>query len=243
VVYGGSDVPRHRRIRSGLANNPTFFRLFAGAAVLDAVRLSRGFFGLGPFRAQEMSRLAEGRYRLTETLSAAYYQPLPLSERAADGGYEVEDEGRFCAAMSFRDRPRDEVTLTTRVDVDVRDDGADLLIAIAGPIDIAGPKVPWALELTFRPPGLLRGAEPVGDGRWCLPGGTASYIAGDDGIRVDVAVEAGEPLAGPEASGILTYDPGQDYTFLGGTDATAGELLYLGGYGPHTVRVSLRALR
>lgn len=42
VVYGGSDVPEHRRIRSGLACNPTFLRLFAGDAVLDAVRLSRG---------------------------------------------------------------------------------------------------------------------------------------------------------------------------------------------------------
>ena len=34
VVYGGSDVPEHRRIRSGLACNPTFLRLFAGDAVL-----------------------------------------------------------------------------------------------------------------------------------------------------------------------------------------------------------------
>lgn len=237
VVYGGSDVPELRRIRSGLANNPTFFRLFAGDAVLDAVRLSRGFFDLGPFRAQGMSRLTEGRYRLTETLSAAYYQPLPPEARSADGRYDVEDEGRFCAAMSFRHRPQDEVTLTTRVEVGLRDDGADMLI------DIAGPKVPWALELTFRPPGQLRRAEQIGDGRWCLSGGTATYQAGDDMIAIDVDLEAGDPLAGPGASDILTYEPGQDYTFLGGTDATAGERLYLGGYGPHTLRVSLRAWR
>ena len=189
VVYGGSDVPALRRIRSGLANNPTFFRLFAGEAVLDAVRLSRGFFDLGPFRAQQMSRLAEGRYRLTETLSAAYYQPIPPEARSADGRYEIEDEGRFCAAMSFSNRSRDEVTLTTRVDVDLRDDGADLLI------DIEGPKVPWAIELTFRPPGLLLGAERMGDGRWCLSGGTATYQAGDDLIAVDVDLAAGDPLA------------------------------------------------
>ena len=236
VAYGGSDVPALRRIRSGLANNPTFFRLFAGDAVLDAVRLSRGFFDLGPFRAQEMSRLAEGRYRLTETLSAGYYQPLPPEARSADGRYDIEDEGRFCAAMSFSNRSRDEVTLTTRVDVDLRDDGADLLI------DIEGPKVPWALELTFRPPGQLRGAERMGDGRWCLPGGAATFQAGDDMIDVEVDLEAGDPLAGPEANGILTYDPGQDYTYPGGTDATTGERLYLGGHGPHTLRVSLRAI-
>ena len=237
VVYGGSDVPAQRRIRSGLANNPTFLRLFAGDAVLDAVRLSRGFFDLGPFRAQEMSRLDRGRYRLAETLSAAYYQPLPPSEHRADGRYDVEDEGRFCAAMSFRHRPQDKVTLTTRVDVDLRDDGADMLIAIAGP------EVPWALELTFRPPGLLRGAERMGDGRWRLSGDTAAYQAGEDVIGVEVDLVAGGPIAGSEASYILTYDPGQDYTFQCGTDATAGEHLYLGGYGPHTLRVSLRARR
>jgi hypothetical protein len=237
VVYGGSDVPAQRRVRSGLASNPTFFRLFAGDAVLDAVRLSRGFFDLGPFRAHQMSRLDGGGYRLAEVLTAAYYQPLPSAERRADGRYDVEDEGRFCAAMTFRHRPQDEVTLATRVDVDLRDDGADMLI------DIAGPEVPWALELTFRPPGLLRGAERMAGGRSCLSAGTATYQAGDDVIAVGVDLEAGGPLAGPEASGILTYDPGQDYSFLGGTDATAGEHLYLGGYGPHTLRVSLRARR
>lgn len=235
VVYGGSDVPTLRRIRSGLANNPTFFRMFAGDAVLDAVRLSRGFFDMGPFRAGETSRLAESRYRLTETVSAAYYQPLAPQARAAGGRYDVEDEGRFCAAMSFRRRPRDEVTLATRIDVDLRDDGAELLI------DIAGPRVTWALELTFRPPGLLGGAEPIGDGRWCLPGGTATYQAGSDAISVTADARSGEPLAGPEASGILTYDPGQDYTLGGGTDATAGYRLYLGGHAPQAVRVWLRA--
>jgi hypothetical protein len=231
VVYGGSDVPRLRRIRSGLANNPTFFRLFAGDAVLDAVRLSRGFFDLGPFRAQEMTRLASGTYRLTETLSAGYYQPLPSGQRRAGGDYDVEDEGRFCAAMSFRDRPRDEVTLTTRVEVDLRDDGADLLI------DIAGPRVPWSLELTFAPPGSFGGATPLGNDRWCLPGGTASYRAGESSITVQALPEAGEPLAGYP----MAYDPGQDYTFLGGTDATAGPRLYLGGHTPHTLRLRLTA--
>jgi hypothetical protein len=233
VLYGGSDVPSQRRIRSGLANNPTFLRLFAGGAVLDAVRLSRMFFGLGPFRAQEMTRVAEGRYRLTETVAAAYYQPLPPSEHSAAGRYDVEDEGRFSAAMSFRRRVRDEVALTTRIDVDLRDDGAAMRV------DIAGPRVPWSLELTFRPIGLMRGAERISDGRWCLAGGTASYAAGDDLICIEVQVEAGDPLAGPAA--ILTYDPGEDYTFLGGTDATTGDRLYLGGYGPHTLRVSLHA--
>ncbi|TQJ92000.1 hypothetical protein [Streptomyces sp. SLBN-31] len=235
VVYGGSDVPEHRRIRSGLACNPTFLRLFAGAAVLDAVRLSRGFFDLGPFRAADMQRLADGRYLLTETLSAAYYQPLPPDHRRDDGAYRMADEGRFSAAMAFPDRPRDEVSHTTRVQVDLREDGADLRI------DISGPPVPWALELTFRPGGEPQGAVPLGDGSWCLTTEPLTYRVGDDEIRVEAAVETGEPLAGPDRSDVLRYDPGQDHTVVGGTDATTGNRVYIGGHGSHTLTVALRA--
>ncbi|MFF1439026.1 hypothetical protein [Streptomyces sp. NPDC058295] len=237
VVYGGSDVPGHRRIRSGLACNPTFLRLFAGDAVLDAVRLSRGFFDLGPFRAADMQRPAAHRYRLTETLTAAYYQPLPPDRRRDDGAYRLADEGRFSGAMAFPDRPRDEVSHTTRVEVDLREDGADLRI------DISGPRVPWALELTFRPGGVPAGAVPIGDGRWCLTTGPLAYRVGDDEIRVEAAVEAGEPLAGPDRSDVLRYDPGQDHTVVGGTDATTGNRVYLGGLGPHTLTLALRARR
>ncbi|MFF0732347.1 hypothetical protein ACFYVK_12110 [Streptomyces chartreusis] len=237
VVYGGSDVPGHRRIRSGLACNPTFLRLFAGDAVLDAVRLSRGFFDLGPFRADAMQQIADNRYRLTETLTAAYYQPLPPNRRRDDGAYRMADEGRFSAAMAFPDRPRDEVSHTTRVEVDLRDDGADLRI------DISGPPVPWSLELTFRPDGVPEGAVPIGDGRWCLTTGPMTYRVGDDEILVEAEVEAGEPLAGPDRSDVLRYDPGQDHTVVGGTDATTGNRVHLGGLGPHTLTVALRARR
>lgn len=237
VVYGGSDVPAHRRIRSGLACNPTFLRLFAGDAVLDAVRLSRGFFDLGPFRAAEMHQLGGHRYRLSETLTAAYYQPLPPGRRRDDGAYRLADDGRFSAAMAFPDRPRDEVSHTTRVEVDLREDGADLRI------DISGPRVPWALELTFRPGGVPEGALPIGDGRWCLTTGPMTYRVGHDEIRVEADVEAGEPLAGPDRSDVLRYDPGQDCTVVGGTDATTGNRVHIGGLGPHTLTLALRARR
>ncbi|MFF7772600.1 hypothetical protein ACFZC7_39680 [Streptomyces massasporeus] len=237
VVYGGSDVPEHRRIRSGLACNPTFMRLFAGAAVLDAVRLSRGFFDLGPFRAADVERPADHRYRLTERLTAAYYQPLRPDLRRDDAAYRMADEGRFSAAMSFADRPRDEVSHTTRVEADLREDGADLRI------DISGPRVPWSLELTFLPGGVPEGAVPIGDGRWCLTTGSMTYRVGDDEIRVEADVASGEPLAGPDRSDVLRYDPGQDYSVVGGTDATTGNRVYIGGLGPHTLTVALRARR
>jgi hypothetical protein len=241
VLYGGSDVPEQRRIRSGLACNPTFLRLFAGDAVLDAVRLSRGFFDLGPFRAADMEQLADNRYRLTETLTAAYYQPLPPDRRRDDGAYRMADEGRFSAALAFPDRPRDEVSHTTRVEAELREDGVDLRI------DISGPRVPWCLELTFRAggvtEGVVEGAAPIGDGRWCLTTGPLTYRIGDDEIRVEVDVEAGEPLAGPDRGDVLRYDPGQDYTVVGGTDATSGNRVYIGGNGPQTLSVALRTSR
>ncbi|MBZ3905734.1 hypothetical protein [Streptomyces griseiscabiei] len=237
VVYGGSDVPRHRRVRSGLACNPTFLRLFAGDAVLDAVRLSRGFFDLGPFRAADMEQPADHRHRLTETLTAAYYQPLPEGARRDDGAYRLVDDGRFSASMAFPERPRDEVSHTTRVDVDLREDGADLRI------DISGPRVPWALELTFRPGGVPEGAVPIGDGRWCLTTGPMTYRVGDDEILVEAGLRAGEPLAGPDRADVLRYDPGQDHTVVGGTDATTGNRVYVGGLGPHTLTLALRARR
>ncbi len=235
MVYGGSDVPEHRRIRSGLACNPTFLRLFAGDAVLDAVRLSRVFFDLGPFRAADMERLSGNRYRLTQTLAAAYYQPLPKDRRRDDGAYRLVDEGRFSAAMAFPDRPRHEFSHTIRIEVDLREDGAGLWI------DISGPPVPWCLELTFRPGGEPQGAVPLGDGRWCLTTEPMTYRVGDDEIRVEAAVETGEPLVGPDRGDVLRYDPGQDYTVAGGTDATTGNRVYLGGHGPQTLTLTLRA--
>ena len=87
AVFGGSDHPRHGPVRSSLANSPTFLRLVAGAAVLDSARLTRTFFGLGPFRAisTRIEDADSGRTTVTleETATAAYYQPL--AKVAADG--------------------------------------------------------------------------------------------------------------------------------------------------------------
>lgn len=121
--------------------------------------------------------------------------------------------------------------------MELREDGADLRI------DISGPRVPWALELTFRPGGVPEGAVPIGDGRWCLTTGPMTYRVGDDEIRVEAGVEAGGPFAGPDRNDVLRYDPGQDYTVAGGTDAMSGNRVYIGGHGPHTLTVALRAHR
>jgi hypothetical protein len=247
VVFGGSDYARHGRVRSGLANSPTFLRLSAGAAVLESVRLSRTFFGLGPFRSDGLTVRpgpgGETVATLTEAVAASYYQPLAPADLAGDGSYRLGDEGRFSAAMDFGRRPRDEVTLSTTIRVVLDADGVRLTV------DVSGATVEWALELAFRPGGTMAGARALGGQRWQLdapaPGtraaATARYQAGEDALSVTVA-EATDGRGGPlrAAGAVPAYHPGEDYDFLGGTDAATGTLLYVSGQAPARVAIDIR---
>ncbi|MEU6250258.1 hypothetical protein [Glycomyces sp. NPDC047010] len=210
TVYGGSDYAAHGRIRSGLATNPTFLRVFAGAAVLDSVRLSRDFFGLGPFRADGLA--ADGNtFLLREKASAAYYGPLPDGFRREDAVYDLADEGRFSASMDFAHRPAEPVALETRIEVTVGER------EVAVKIEADPGRVRQVLELAFRDGGGLEGVRPVEGG--FEPEGTAAvYRHGADRISVEV-----------DARGAFTrgYHPGEDYTHLGGTDAAQGIRLYV----------------
>jgi hypothetical protein len=94
-------------------------------------------------------------------------------------------------------------------------------------VEVAGAAVDWALELAFRPGGVLTGASPLEDGRWLLESGTAVYRVGGDELRVTVA-EAPQ-VASESGPG---YHPGEDYEFLGGTDAAEGVRLYVTGKAP-----------
>jgi hypothetical protein len=248
VVFGGSDYSRHRRIRSGLSNSPTFLRVHAGAAVLDSVRMSRTFFGVGPFRAEGLVLEPGPVAVLRESVTAAYYQPLRPEDRDDGGRYHLGDDGRFSAAMSFGRRAGDEVTLTTVIRValdptdrppgredrgrgeDRRGHGDSVGLAV----EVAGAVVDWALELAFRPGGVLTGARPVGGGRWLLESGTAVYRVDGDELRVTV-------VEGPQAASESGpgYHPGEDYEFLGGTDAAEGVLLYVTGKAPSTLSLRI----
>ncbi|GAA1646042.1 hypothetical protein [Actinoplanes couchii] len=229
VVFGGSDHARHQRIRSGLANSPTFLRLYCGAVVLDSVRLSRTFFGLGPFRSDGLT-LDGDTAVLGEAVSAAYYQPLNGADRDGRGDYRVTDDGRFSAAMAFDRRGRDQVTLRTDVRVTLTETGADLDVEVAGVV------VDWSLELAFRPGGTLSGAAALGDDRWHLESGTATYRVEDDALSVTVLESPETPAeAGPG------YQPGEEYEFLGGTDAVGGVRLYVTGKAPARLRLRIAA--
>ncbi|WP_454853323.1 hypothetical protein [Promicromonospora soli] len=225
VLYGGSDYPRQRRIRSGLASNPTFLRMFAGEVVLDSVRLSRDFFGLGPFRAAEIDHDGDAVV-LVERLEGRYYQPLAEGDRRADGAYDLADESRFSAAMSFPDRQAETVVLRSRIAARPTEGGVELEITTDGP------ELPWALELAFRAGGAFEGVPEAADGSVRLDTGTARYRVGSS------TVEFGPGVGG---SGPARYHPGEDYGYLGATDAVGGRRAYIVGSTPGVARVFVRA--
>jgi hypothetical protein len=239
VVFGGSDYARHRRIRSGLANSPTLLRVVSGSVVLDSVRLSRTFFGVGPFRSDRMRVSAEGsrtEVTLQETVATGYYQPLRTDAHDQGGSYALTDEGRFSAAMAFGSRELDRVELASTVQVRLDETGVDLVIGVDGP------EVDWALELAFRPGGDVSGARAVAPDRWLLdvtPGALASYRSGSEAISVEVVGATGAGDEPPTAPVLPpAYEPGEEYGYLGGTDAATGDRLYLAGRVP--MRLHLR---
>ncbi|MFG3342950.1 hypothetical protein [Glycomyces sp. NPDC048151] len=211
TVFGGTDYAGHGWIRSGLSSNPTFLRMFNGGAVLDSVRLSRDFFGMGPFRADDFE-VDAGRFILTERVAAAYYQPMPAAYRRDDGEYALADDGRFSASMDFAHRPRDEFALETEVQVVVGEREVRL-----GVVSAPG-SVRQVLELSFRDGGSLEGVRPAKEGGFEPVDASFTYRLGDNRIKVSVD-ELGRPGAG--------YHPGEDYTHLSGTDAAQGLRVYV----------------
>lgn len=226
TVYGGCDelVPG---IVSGLSSNPTFLRFGHGAAVLSDVRLSRSFFDLGPFRSQETVRTGTG-VSLSETVEASFYLPLPPEIRRQDGIYALEHEGRFSASMDFSSRPT--VVHRLKTDVTVQAAGAETVAEIG----FDGADTSFALELTFRPCGVLEGVEPLATpGTFELTDGTGRYS-----VRGDV-IEFG-PGTPPDADAPPVYNPGEAYRYLAGTNATDGLKVYITGRTRGTFRLTLR---
>jgi hypothetical protein len=211
--------------------------------VLESARLSRTFFGRGPFRGDglivERNPLGRTTVTLAETVAAAYYQPLAPADRDARGDYRLGDDGRFSAAMDFDRRTRDDVTLNTTVQIGLTPAGVELTV------DVTGAVVDWALELAFRPGGIVTGARALGGHRWQLDATateTARYQVGDDALTVTV-LEASDGQGGPmpASSAEPTYEPGEEYRFLGGTDAATGPLLYVAARVPSRIRLGISA--
>ncbi len=227
TVYGGCDnvVPG---VVSGLASNPTFLRFAQGAAVLSGVRLSRSFFDLGPFRSQHTVRDG-ATVRLSEALSANFYLPLPAARRRDDGVYALGHEGRFSASMDFPGRPTVVHRLGTEIAVRA-EEGQTVL-----ELDFDGADTAFALELTFRPGGVLDGVIPAAGtpGAFQLVDGTGSYRVGADTIEFGPGLPA-HPDTPP------SYNPGENYRYLAGTNASDGVKVFITGRTAGSHRLILR---
>lgn len=227
TVYGGCDglVPG---VVSGLASNPTFLRFAHGAAVLSGVRLSRSFFDLGPFRSQHTVRDG-ATVRLSEELSANFYLPLPAARRREDGVYALGHEGRFSASMDFPGRPTVVHRLGT--EIAVRAEPGQTVLEL----DFDGADTAFALELTFRPGGVLDGVVPASGtpGAFQLVQGTGSYRVGADAIEFGPGLPA-DPDTPP------AYNPGENYRYLAGTNASEGVKVFITGRTAGSHRLVLR---
>src|SRR5699024_968586 len=202
-------------------------RLLADDVILESARLSRNFFGLGPFRPDSLERNGSG-FEFRETVAANYYHPLPRDHRRRDGQYALEDDGRFDAAMTFSQRPRDVVELSTQARVVPTEKGARIDLAFQGP------RTEWALEMTFRG-GDISGGITLSDGDVQLTEGTAVCRKRGSALAVSVAGDT-EVGASPR------YNPGEEYEYLGGTDATTGKHLYVTGLTTGQVSIRLEAV-
>ena len=238
-IFGGTDWHNSRQdsagnrttireIASGLSTNPTFFRLRKGEAILDSVRMSPRFFSTGHFRSDGVSRISDG-WRLHDRVRVPYHLPLPQRYRRPDGDYALGSEGRFYAKMDFPHRPKDFKVLDTTITIRQLDDGAfDLAF------DVDGPATSLTIELCFRSGGSLTGVVPAtGEDNFQLDSGEGAYTVGADTITFGPGNGIGlrQPIA---------MDPGEKYTYLGGSLVPAGQRVYITGEVPFRYTLSLR---
>jgi hypothetical protein len=238
-IFGGTDWHNRRldpvgqpiairEIASGLSTNPTFFKLRKGAAFLDSVRMSPRFFSTGHFRSDGVTA-HRGGWRLGDKVEVPYHLPLPRRYRRRDGNYALGSEGRFYAKMDFPHRPKQYLVLTTSIVVtQVGDSAFDLAF------DVDGPDTSLTIELAFRSGGTLTGVVPAtGDGNFQLVEGEGTYTVGADTITFGPGNGSGvrQPIA---------MDPGEKYTYLGGSLVPAGQRVYITGEVPFRYTLRLR---
>jgi hypothetical protein len=227
TIYGGSDHATGLGYGSGLAMNPTFFKLRNGQAVLESVRLTPAFFSTGFFYGSGLTQTSDG-FQLEQTVRVPYHLPLEPAARRTDGDYALTGEGRFFSKMDFPSRPKDYRTLTTRVTLRETKGQFHLEFNVDGQ-----PSVPVTIELVFRSGGVLHGVRPEGaDGRgrepfWLIDDGFARYQFGGDSIEFGPGTFSRPPNR-MESEAVL---------WIGGRMSVAGERVYLTGMTPfrHTL--------
>jgi hypothetical protein len=237
TIYGGDDQPPF--IASGLAHNPTFFNFRKGNAVLNSVRMGGSFFSLGVFRAEGV-RVNGNQAVLHQRLEAPYYQPLPKQYRKASGDYPltpVKDE-RFWSKLDFPHRQVSNVqVLDQKVTVVEKEGQFELHFEITG-----HDRVPYTVELAFRPGGQFTGAirettlsSRSGGGEtkaFFLKDGMGTYRVGDD------AIEFGP---GQSDHAVISLS-GHTYQAHGAALRAAGNCVYITGYTPFRKVITIRGV-
>lgn len=164
------------RIRRGnidatiLADNPTFFTLSKGNAVLASVRLASAFFGRGQFKAERVERMGDS-FVLKWNFTWGYFQPLPEGEKA---NYELPFD------VDRRRREKSEVQdMSAQVTISEKSGIFELNFEVDGT-----PNVPLAIEFGFRNGGELSGLKksPHFEKTFLFDGKKASYSFENDQI-------------------------------------------------------------
>ena len=156
-----------------LSNDPTFFTLRRGGAVIEAVRFASAFFGKGQFRAAALDQAGK-TYDLKQHLAAGYYQPLDPPQKVTPANWAMlrgkREETQHCELDQ-------SVSLTETAA------GFRLRVRATGTKG-----VPLAIEINLRDGGTLEGCETLAPDRALLASGHATYTVGTDRIRFGPAL-------------------------------------------------------
>ncbi len=152
-----------------LNGNSRMLAMRQGGCVVEAVRFASAFFGKGQFRPAKWEKV-EGGYRMTQSLTAPYYQPLNPPRRV--------DAPEYAAVRSLR--PQSEVQ-RMEYTVTLREQGRGFRVEIEAQRTDG---VPLTVEVTLRENVKIEGVEPArGQDAYLLKSGYATARVGGDAIR------------------------------------------------------------
>lgn len=202
------------RIRRGeidatvLGDNPTFFTLSKGKAVLASVRMASAFFGRGQFQSDKIERTTEG-YALNWSFTWGYFQPLPKGEKP---NYDIPfDEDR-------KRRARSEMqNLHAKVMVSEKEGVFSLDLVVEGT-----DHVPLAIEMALRNGGTLSGVKKSTQdaNAYLLTEGNGMYRFDDNTVAFGPGEAAHEWI-----------------TIRGGLPKPDGQCVYITGFTPFRKRI------
>lgn len=248
TIYGGSDAQAGLGVGSGLATNPTFFKMHKGRAILESIRMTPAFFGTGFFYSDGL-RVGDGAYHLAQTLKVPYHLPLPEKFRNKQGDYKLSADmgaesrlGRFFSKMDFADRPSQFRILKSEVTVHEVNGAFELDFDVN-----QYPGVPVTIELTFQAGGAFTGVTPLkipSEGQrefrsepdagkmpaYLLKNGYGSYTLGGDTIKFGPGNFARLP-------GRME---GEAYTWVNGSLRVEGDRVYITGITPFKYKLILK---